>query len=226
MVSSSFKGLSPLTINQMPGQSLLYPDSLCKCALICPSHTHTVGIPLTLEFCLSKTRSKRSLSHTHTAERVGWWVWFSLQSRKKGKALHPIWGPHSWTCSSVTTGYTRRCVCKAVKERRGRKEVSRRNLPFCLSACTNTSSIFYWCDASIFFLHSYQIPDIMCSYPDHMPEHWETFLTVETVSLKSPVSVSWLMKPNSSARFPLTQNSASRLWITSFECISAQKTVH
>lgn len=125
--------------------------SLCKCTLICPSHTHTVGIPLTLEFCLSKTRSKRSLSHAHTAERVGWWVWFSLQRRKKGKALHPIWGPHSWTCSSVTTGYTRRCVCKAVKERRRRKEVSRRNLPFCLSACTNTSSIFYWCDASIFF---------------------------------------------------------------------------
>lgn len=90
-------------MSKCPYEALLLPlfSAICQdnpplfplsktCALICLSHT--VGIPIEIpliwEMCLGKTRSRRSwsLTHTHTCtERVGWWVWFSLQRRKGGK---------------------------------------------------------------------------------------------------------------------------------------------
>lgn len=81
------------------------------------THTNTVEIPtespLAWEMCLGKTRSRRSwsLTHTHTQalreRQKEWadWSGFHYRGEKKRKALHPIWGPHSSTCSSVTTGY-------------------------------------------------------------------------------------------------------------------------
>lgn len=64
-------------------------------------------------------------THTHTVEKAqNEWAGgsgFHYREEKRERLLiplHPIWGPHSWTCSSVTTGDVR----EAWRERKRKEE--------------------------------------------------------------------------------------------------------